>query len=65
MSPAEKAQLITSLCRMADAMAVTGIAHRHPGASERECFLRLAALKLGRELAERVYPELAALPDLP
>jgi hypothetical protein len=63
MSSVEKARLITSLCRMADAMAIAGLRQRHPAATERECFLRFAALKLGRELAERVYPELATLRD--
>lgn len=65
MSPADKAQLIVSLCQMADALALAGIGQRHPTASPHECFLRLAALKLGRELARRVYPELANLSDVP
>jgi len=30
-------------------------------ASERECFLRVAVLKLGREATLRLYPDAAAL----
>jgi hypothetical protein len=63
MSSAEKARLITGLCQAADALAIAGIRHRYPDASSQECFLRLAMLKLGRELACRVYPDAAALPD--
>jgi hypothetical protein len=65
MSPSERADLISSLCRTVDAFALAGIKLRHPGASERECFLRLAAIKLGADLARRVYPELSALSDVP
>jgi hypothetical protein len=63
MSHAEKADLIVGLCQAADTLALAGIRQRHPTASERECFLRLAMLKLGRELACRVYPDAAALID--
>ena len=63
MSSTEKARLITGLCQAADALAIAGIRHRYPAASSRECFLRLATLKLGRELTCRVYPDAAALPD--
>ena len=61
MSPAEKAQLISSWCRAVDALALAGIRHRYPDAADRECFLRLAALKLGADLARQVYPELNEL----
>ncbi len=64
MSVADKARLVTGLCQTADAMALAGIRHRHPTATARECFLRLAALKLGVELAARAYPEIADLADL-
>ena len=52
----EKADLITTMCQMVDAMAVTGIRLRHPDISDHECFLRLAVLKLGADLARRVHP---------
>jgi len=50
-----------SLNAAADTMAVAGIRLRHPGASPREQFLRLATVKLGRELALQVYPEIDQL----
>jgi hypothetical protein len=63
MSPSEKAALIAGLCRAADALALAGIRHRYPGASPRECFLRLAILRLGRDLAYRAYPDASQLLD--
>ena len=63
MSSVEKAQLITSLCVAADALALAGIRHRYPYASPREVFLRLAMLKLGRDLACRAYPDASQLLD--
>jgi len=64
MSPAEKAELITGLTQAARAMALAGIRDRHPDASEREQFLRLAIITLGADLARRAYPEIDGL-DLP
>jgi len=61
MSPVEKARAITSASQAAQALSLAGIRLRHPGASERECQLRLAVLKLGSDLALRAYPEAAAL----
>ena len=63
MTVADKARLVTGLSQAADAMALAGIRRRHPTATARECFLRLAALKLGVELAARAYPEIAHLVD--
>ena len=63
MSPVDKARVVTDLTRTAEELALAGIRMRHPLASERECLLRLAVLKLGPELALRVYPEAAALID--
>jgi hypothetical protein len=65
MSPADKAALVSALCRNTHDLALAGIHRRHPGASDRECFLRLAALTLGVDLARRVYPELADIADVP
>jgi len=65
MSTTEKATLTASLCRALDAMALAGVRLRYPNASDRECFLRLAALRLGRDLALLAYPELSAFHDLP
>ena len=46
---------------MAQELSLLGIRRRHPHASERECLLRLAVMKLGRELAGGAYPEVTAL----
>jgi len=61
MTAAEKAAVVTGLTRMAYAMAFAGVRSRHPGATPREQFLRVALLVLGPELARRAYPEAAAL----
>lgn len=63
MSPAEKAALVSGLSRAVDAMAWAGARHRHPGASERELFLRVAIARLGRDLAVEAYPDAAGLVD--
>ncbi len=61
MSPAEKAGIITGLTGAAFEMAMAGVRARHPGAGPREHFLRLAIVVLGRDLAERAHPDIAAL----
>ena len=61
MSPVDKARTVDELTRTVQVLALAGIRQRHPGASERECFLRLAVLKLGSEATMRLYPDAAAL----
>ena len=61
MSPLEKARVVDSLSRATQELALAGIRSRHPNASVNECLLRLAVLKLGPQLAVRVYPEVAEL----
>ena len=61
MSPIEKLRAVAEISRTVEELALAGIRLRHPNASDRECFLRLAVLKLGREVASRVYPEVAQL----
>ena len=61
MSPLDKARAVDALTRDTQALALAGILRRHPGASGRECFLRLAVLKLGRETTIRLYPDAAGL----
>jgi len=61
MTPLEKARAVTEISRAVQELSLAGLRIRHPGASERECLLRLAALKLGRDLACEIYPEAAAL----
>lgn len=63
MSSMEKLQLVAEITRAADELALAGIRQRHPDASERECFLRLALLRLGPDLFRATYPESADLID--
>lgn len=57
MSPLQKAGIINQAARDVLTLALSGIRQRHPGASERECFLRLAALQLGPILVREVYAD--------
>ena len=61
MTPLEKARSVTEVSRAVQELSLAGLRMRHPGASEREGLLRLAALKLGRDLACEIYPEAAVL----
>ena len=58
MSAAEKAALVSGLTRAVWDLALAGVRHRHPDASPREQFLRLALVTLGPDLARKVYPEI-------
>ena len=57
MSPLQKAEIVNQPSRDALTLAMAGIRQRHPGASERECFIRLAALQLGPALVRTVYAD--------
>lgn len=57
MSAAEKAATVTGLTRAARALSEAGVRHRHPNASPREIFLRMAVVVLGADLARRAYPD--------
>ena len=59
MTPLDKARAVTQLTRATQELARAGIRQRHPHASERECRLRLAVLKLGPRLAVLVEPDAA------
>jgi hypothetical protein len=61
MSPLEKLRAVTEISRAVQQLSLVGIRLRHPDASEKDCMLRLAVLKLGRQLASQVYPEAASL----
>jgi hypothetical protein len=61
MSTLEKAGIMSQATSDALTLALSGIRHRHPGASERECFIRLAALQLGPALVRQVYPDAAQI----
>ena len=62
MSPVEKLRTVTEITRAVQQLSLAGIRLRHPEASERECLLRLAIIKLGRQLACEVYPEASRIP---
>ena len=61
MSPAQKAALVTGLTRAAWEMTSAGVRQRHPGATPREHFLRVAVITLGPDLARLAYPDAAAV----
>jgi hypothetical protein len=60
MSPAEKAAIVSGLTQAVCDLALAGIRLRHPDATAREQFLRLALITLGPDLARRAYPEITA-----
>ena len=55
MPPAKKLQTVLEMSKVVMGFAAMGVRQRHPGASEREVFLRTAALHLPRELMIRAY----------
>ena len=64
LSPGEKLQIVSDATRAVVSLSLAGVRRRHPQASERECFLRLAAILLGVDTAQWVYPDAAQLTDL-
>src|SRR5258708_39878110 len=58
LSPAEKLEIILDLCSTGREWTLTGLRMRHPGASPEELELREACLRLGPDLARRVYGRL-------
>jgi hypothetical protein len=64
MSPAQRLQVVSDASRAATSLALAGIRRRYPDASERECFLRFAAIRLGVDTTCRIYPDASALLDL-
>ena len=64
LSPLERLRLVSETTRAVTNLSLAGIRRRHPEASERECFVRLAAILLGVDTARRVYPDAAQLADL-
>ena len=61
MSPFSKLRAVSALTRSVLQLSLAGVRQRFPGATDRECEIRLARLTLGPELAERVYPESSKL----
>jgi hypothetical protein len=64
MSAAEKLRLVSEATEAVTRLALAGIRRRHPEASERECFLRLAAIRIGVENTRRMYPDARELTNL-
>jgi hypothetical protein len=63
MSSVDKAALVAGLTNATVVLARAGLRQRYPTASDRELFLRLAVLTLGPDLAQRAYPDAAALTE--
>jgi len=61
MSDAEKVAIVSGLTQAVYELARAGVRQRHPAASEREQFLRLAIVTLGPDLARAAYPDAGAL----
>jgi len=61
MSTVERTRIISALTRSVQELSLAGIRRRNPGATDRECMLRLAALKLGMEMTLEAYPDAADL----
>jgi len=55
MTPAEKLRRMSELTRAANGLALAGLTVRYPRASRQELLLRLARLRLGADLFDRVY----------
>jgi hypothetical protein len=54
-SPAEKLAQVARLSRMVDQLSMAGLRQRHPTPGDEMIPYRRAELRLGRELAARVY----------
>jgi len=64
LSPADRLRLVSETTRAVNELSLAGIRRRYPHATERECFLRLAAIRLGADTVRRLYPDAVALSDL-
>ena len=53
MTPAQKLHIVSELVRASEELALAGVRQRHPGATGRELELRLAALRLPRDMMVR------------
>lgn len=61
MSATEKIRRLSELTLAANQLTLVGLRSRHPSESERSLLLRLARIRLGEDLARRVYGEAAAV----
>ena len=55
LTPAARVKRVRDLTVGASLVALAGLRHRHPHATEPELLLRLAALRLGADVVARVY----------
>jgi len=55
LSPEERLARVFELSELVNSFAEAGMRERHPAASARQVFLRLARLRLGEELFARAY----------
>lgn len=55
MTPAEKLRRMSELTLAVNRLALAGLATRYPGESRQQLLLRLARLRLGADLVDRVY----------
>lgn len=55
MTPAEKLKRMNELTVAANRLALAGLRSRHPEESEGALLLRLARVRLGDDLSDRVY----------
>jgi hypothetical protein len=61
LSTVEIAQIVAGASRAIRTLALAGLRARFPAASEHELTVRLAVVTIGRELAQKVYPEVSTL----
>jgi hypothetical protein len=61
MTAEQKIAIVRGLTRAAFELTLAGIRDRYPGASPHEQRLRLAIITLGRDLAEKAFPDVATL----
>jgi hypothetical protein len=55
MSPAEKLKRMSELTLAVNQLALAGLRARHPRESQQQLLLRLARLRLGTDVVDRVY----------
>lgn len=61
MSAEQKLAVALAMSATVRRLALAGVQQRHPDASPREQFLRLAIVTLGADLARKAYPEIDTL----
>lgn len=57
MTPAEKLQRVRDLTKLAERLSMAGLRARHPDDPAEVLSLRLARIRLGRDIFDRAYPD--------